>query len=86
MARTIQASWIPTYDAACLRALTALPGTDDYIQGHKDAQAIFSDQLPVVPLFLRLKLAASRPEVKGVVIDPTQNEDLWNIEVLDLTQ
>ncbi len=74
----------PDYDAACLRALTALPGSDDYIQGHKDAQAIFSEQLPVVPLFLRLKVAATRPEVKGFVMDPTQNSEMWNIETLDL--
>jgi peptide/nickel transport system substrate-binding protein len=72
------------YDAACLRAVTALPGSTDYVEGHKDAQRIFSEQLPVVPLFLRLKLAAHRPEVKGFVMDPTENSEMWNIETLDL--
>ena len=72
------------FDAACLRALTALPGSEDYIEGHKEAQRIFSEQLPVVPLFLRIKLAAHRPEVKGFVMDPTMNSEMWNIETLDL--
>jgi peptide/nickel transport system substrate-binding protein len=72
------------YDAACNRALQALPGTEDYIEGHKDAQRIFSEQLPVVPLFLRLKLAASRPGVTGFIMDPTENSEMWNIEAFDL--
>jgi peptide/nickel transport system substrate-binding protein len=72
------------YDAACLRALSALPGTDDYIEGHMEAQRIFSEQIPVIPLFLRIKLAATRPEVSGFVMDPTENSEMWNIETLDL--
>ena len=72
------------YDAACNRALTALPDTEDYIEGHKEAQRIFSEQLPVVPLFLRIKLAATRPEVLGFVMDPTENSEMWNVETLDL--
>jgi peptide/nickel transport system substrate-binding protein len=74
------------FDAACKRALGALPGTTDYIEGHKDAQRIFSEQLPVVPLFLRLKLAATRPEVKGFIMDPTHNSEMWNVEAFDLEQ
>lgn len=72
------------YDQACNRAVTALPGTEAYIEGHKESQRIFSEQLPVVPLFLRLKLAATRPEVRGFVMDPTENSEMWNIETLDL--
>ncbi len=72
------------FDAACTRAITALPGTEDYVEGHKEAQRIFSEQLPVVPLFLRLKLAATRPEVKGFIMDPTNNSEMWNIEAFDL--
>ncbi len=74
------------YDAACKRAIQSLPGTEDYIEGHKEAQRIFSEQLPVVPLFLRLKLAAIRPEVTGFIMDPTANSEMWNIEAFDLQQ
>lgn len=72
------------YDAACKKALQALPGTDEYIQGHKEAQRIFAEQLPVVSLFLRLKIAAYRPEVTGFIMDPTNNSELWNVEVFDI--
>jgi len=72
------------YNEQCMRAITALPGTEDYVEGHKEAQRIFSEQLPVIPLFLHLKLAAIRPEVEGFVIDPTENSEMWNIETLDL--
>ncbi|MBN2003473.1 MAG: hypothetical protein JXA21_08970, partial [Anaerolineae bacterium] len=76
----------PEFDAACKRALQALPGSEDYIEGHKEAQRIFTQELPVVPLFLRLKLAAYRPEVKGFIMDSTQNSEMWNIENFDLEQ
>jgi peptide/nickel transport system substrate-binding protein len=72
------------YDAACKGALASLPGSDAAAEQHKEAQRIFSEQLPVVPLFLRIKLAATRPVVQGFVMDPTQNSEMWNIESLDL--
>jgi len=76
----------PEFDAACRSALQSLPGTEDYIEGHKEAQRIFSEQLPVVPLFLRLKIAAYRTEIKGFIIDSTENSEMWNIESFDLEQ
>ncbi len=76
----------PAFDAACRKALQALPGTADYIEGHKEAQRIFSENLPVIPLFLRIKLAAYRPEVKGFIMDPTENSEMWNIEAFDIQQ
>jgi peptide/nickel transport system substrate-binding protein len=72
------------YDAACLKALSTLPGSAESIEGHLESQRIFADQLPVVPLFLRIKLAATRPEVSGFVMDPTENSEMWNIEAFDL--
>ena len=72
------------YDAACLGALQSLPGSEGYIEGHKEAQRIFAEQLPAIPLHLRLKLAATRPEVKGFIMDPTANSEMWNIEAFDL--
>lgn len=74
----------PEYDAVCNAALQALPGTPEYEQNHKEAQRIFSEKLPVVPLFLRTKLAAYRPEVDGFIMDPTANSEMWNIENFDL--
>ncbi len=72
------------YNEQCARALDALPGTEEYVEAHKEAQRIFSEQLPVIPLFPYLKIAASRPEVEGLQVDPTENSEMWNIEAFDL--
>jgi len=71
------------YDAACLAAIQSLPGTPEYTQYHTEAQIIFGEQLPVVPLYLRLKLAATRPDMQNFIMDPTANSEFWNIENFD---
>ena len=76
----------PDFDAECARAQGSLPGTADYEEGHKAAQVIWSDQVPVIPLFLRLKVAAARPNVLNFGVDPTQNSELYNIYEFDLQQ
>ncbi|MCK4470566.1 MAG: hypothetical protein KAW49_02140, partial [Anaerolineae bacterium] len=71
------------YDAACQAALDALPGTEDYAHFHREAQRIFSHDLPVLPLYFVPKLVATRPEVSGVILDPSEYLELWNIEAFD---
>jgi peptide/nickel transport system substrate-binding protein len=72
------------FDAACNTALGSLPGEEGYETGHKQAQVIFSNEVPVIPLFLRLKVAAARNNVLNFGVDPTQNSELYNIFELDL--
>jgi len=72
------------YDTACLAALEAPPGSERYAAGHAEAQRIFSERLPVLPLFQRPKVTLARAPVIGLVPDPTQASELWNIEQLDL--
>lgn len=74
------------FDAACAMAQGSLPGTPEYEQGHKDAQIIFSEQVPVIPLFLRLKVGAARTNVLNFGVDPTQNSEMYNIFEIDLQQ
>ncbi len=71
------------YDKACNTQLQSLPDDPGYAQGAKDAQALFAENLPVVPLLLRLKLAATRPDMCNFIMDPTQNSEFWNIEKFD---
>ena len=71
------------YDAACNEALGSLPGQPAYEAAHKEVQAIFAEQLPVAPLYLRLKLAVTRPDMCGFIMDPTANSEFWNIEMFD---
>ncbi|MEJ5310257.1 MAG: peptide ABC transporter substrate-binding protein [Anaerolineae bacterium] len=71
------------FDAACKRVLSALPGTADYLEGHREAQRIFAEQLPALPLFSHYTLAAVRLEVEGFVLDATEDSAMWNIEMFD---
>lgn len=73
----------PSFDHACQRARSAFPGTDEYLAAHHKAQALFAEELPAVPLYLRLKLVAMRPDLCGVITDPSAESALWNIEHFD---
>ncbi len=68
------------FDTACKAALGSLPGQAGYDENHLLAQEIFATDLPVVPLYLRLKLAATRPDFCNFIMDPTVNSEFWNIE------
>ena len=72
----------PAFNSACLAAYQSLPGEEAYADNHLEAQRIFAEQLPAVPLFLRLKLAITRPDMCNFVMDPTGGE-MWNIENFD---
>jgi peptide/nickel transport system substrate-binding protein len=72
------------FDAACTLALNT---TDPVIkqQQHALAQKIFSELLPVIPLFNRAKICVVASGVEGVIMDPTANSELWNVENFDLS-
>ncbi len=74
------------FDLQCNTALSSLPGTPEYEEAHKEAQRIFSEEVPVIPLFLRLIVAAARPEVVNFGVDPTNGTELYNIYEIDLQQ
>jgi peptide/nickel transport system substrate-binding protein len=76
----------PDFDAACQQALGNLLGTPENTEGHMEAQRIFSQDVPVIPLFLRLKVAAARAEVLNFNVDPTENSELYNLYEIDLQQ
>jgi peptide/nickel transport system substrate-binding protein len=71
------------YDRACNTALGSLPGQPEYEAAHLEAQRIFAEQLPVVPLYLQIQLAATRPDLCGFIMDPTNPSEFWNIEEFD---
>jgi len=69
----------PEYDLACNTALQSLPGMPEYKKFHLQAQRLFAEQLPVLPLYLRLRVAATRPGLQGLILDPTAASEMWNI-------
>lgn len=73
------------YDAACHEALSLLPGQPGYVEAHQEAMRIFAQELPSMPLFTRMRLAATTPDVLNFQLAPTQPSELWNSFELDLT-
>lgn len=84
-------SWIGTnvsgykseqYDAACRAARLALPDEQAYADSYRQTQVLFSAELPAIPLYYRLRVAAARPDLCHFDLDPTANP-FWNIEAID---
>jgi len=73
----------PEYDQACKTALSLLPGQPGYMEAHLKAQEIFARDLPVIPLYVRVKLAITQPDMCGFIMDPTADSEMWNIEEFD---
>ncbi len=53
----------PEYDAVCNTAVQSVPGQAEHNVNHLEVQPILAEQLPVVPLYLQLKLAVTRPDM-----------------------
>jgi peptide/nickel transport system substrate-binding protein len=73
----------PEFDQACQAARDTLPGQGGYIEKHLLAQEIFSRDLPVIPLFLRINFTITRPDFCGYRMAPSAHSDTWNIEPYD---
>jgi peptide/nickel transport system substrate-binding protein len=71
------------YDHVCNTALGFLPGQPEHEAAHLEAQRIFAEQLPVVPLYLQIRQAATRPDLCGLIMDMTNISGYWNIEEFD---
>jgi peptide/nickel transport system substrate-binding protein len=70
------------FDEACGTALGSLPGQADRVAAHHEAMRIFAEQLPSIPLFTHLEVAATRKDMCNFIMDPTGLE-MWNIEEFD---
>lgn len=70
------------FDSACTTAAQTLPGDPQYSL-HQEAQSIFAADLPSIPLYLRLKVAATRPDFCGFTLDPSSSSALADIESFD---
>jgi peptide/nickel transport system substrate-binding protein len=73
------------FDAACQGAVSALdPAKKKDL--HAQAQKIFSADLPSLMLFSPAIIAVTGPRVTGVIVDPTEASELWNVENFDVSQ
>jgi peptide/nickel transport system substrate-binding protein len=56
----------PQFDQACLNALYSLPDLPQHAEQHSQAQVIFADDLPVLPLYWHYQVVIERPDMCGV--------------------
>jgi peptide/nickel transport system substrate-binding protein len=69
----------PDYDKAGKKASTTLKRADS-LPLYYDAQKLFTDGVPVMPLFARVKVMATAPNVVNFAPNATVNSETWNIE------
>ena len=75
----------PAFDTACYTAQSSLSGEQAYIDSYHQAQSIFANDLPAIPLFFRLSVAAARADLCHFNPDSTANP-MWNIAAFDEVQ
>jgi hypothetical protein len=66
--------------------LAALPGTPEYTANHLEAAQIFTEQLPIIPLFHYLRTAVTQPTVLNFQPDASQPSELWNLAEIDIEE
>ncbi len=71
------------FDAACHAAQLALPGEPAYKASYQQAESMFATDMPAIPLYFRVKVAAMRADVCHFDLDPSANP-LWNVEAFDV--
>jgi ABC-type transport system substrate-binding protein len=71
------------FDTACGLTSASFSESEEYASAHAQAQALFAEELPVIPLYARIRLVAFRPELCEVIAtDPLENV-LWNLEMFE---
>ena len=71
------------FDQACGVALSTLPDLSESQVAQYQAQAIFAEELPAIPLYLRATIVAARPDMCAFSVDPSSESDLWDLEHFD---
>jgi peptide/nickel transport system substrate-binding protein len=72
-----------SFDAAARESLLAADESQAR-EADRRALLIFNRDLPLLPLYRRVLIAAHGPRVTGVRIDPTSDVDLWNLHELEI--
>lgn len=69
------------YDSACYEAGLSFRDEQAYLNAYRQTQIIFAEELPAIPLYYRLRVAATSPDVCQYDLDPTA-DSMWNIEAI----
>jgi peptide/nickel transport system substrate-binding protein len=75
------------FDQACRQARSARPDAFDlYEAGHLEAQRIFLEEMPAIPLYFNLHAGATRVDFCNFSVNRAARSDAWNIEDWDISQ
>lgn len=74
------------YDSACEAGLAEIWNTAVYQESHRQALKIFTEELPMMPLFSRFDIVLLHPDVRHFEIDATQPLGFWNAAAIDLDE
>jgi peptide/nickel transport system substrate-binding protein len=73
----------PEYDQACDNALFSLPDSAQHRSEYYQAQKIYSEDLPGLPLYLHYNVSVARPDFCNYTSESAMDTPLWNLEALD---
>jgi peptide/nickel transport system substrate-binding protein len=73
----------PQFDQACLDALYSLPDSPVHAQKHAEAQAIFAEDLPALPLSWHYQVILGRPDLCGLPGEAVPDNIFANLESLN---
>jgi ABC-type transport system substrate-binding protein len=71
---------IPSLDTACAQMQTYLPGSDEYLTFSQTAIRLFSEAIPIFPLFYFSGFTLARSDLNGIQTGFSQFSELQNIE------
>lgn len=73
----------PALDEACKAARSAGLDVDLFTRNQQEVQKIVAEQLPSIPLFYFVNLAASRPDLCGLQMDISSRSEFRTIETMN---
>jgi peptide/nickel transport system substrate-binding protein len=71
------------FDTLCQKARRSLPDQPAYSENYAGLQTIFVNDLPSIPLYARLKVAITRPDMCNFALNSNTVLDFWNLEEWD---
>lgn len=74
------------FDQACQTARTTLTELPEHQQAHFQAQAVFAEDLPAIPLYTRYRVFISRADLCHLSDASGVEIMLWNLESLDYAE
>lgn len=72
------------FDAVCMAAAATGAGTPEYVANQQEALRIFAEGVPAIPLLTRVKVTVARPYVQNLLLNATQESELWNLYDIDV--